>query len=187
MRGRLFAFGSLLVILGSFAVGCGGTRTVAQTVTVTRIVTAAPVGQSASPNYQWLYGRIASLKAVKGGYQLFFDPALMLGGIAANYAAAQADGVHCAPGACEAVPNDYFVADETHHLYVLLLPRSAQVHVLTTGRIVFPEARISTAQLAGLVAHGHVPGVKLFETLDSGVWLEDHFGTIRAIYQQYRP
>ena len=185
MRGRLFAFGSFLVVLGSIAVACGGTQTVTQTVT--RTVSAAPVGQSASPGYQWLYGRIASMKPVKGGYELFFDPALMLGGIAANYAAAQADGVHCAPSACEPVPNDYFIADETHHLYVLLLPRSAQVHVMPKGKNFFPEARISTAQLAGLVAHGHAPGVKLFETLDSGVWLEDHFGTIRAIYQQYRP
>jgi hypothetical protein len=187
MRPRLLAFVSFALALSVIAVGCGATQTVTQTTTVTKTVSAVPVGQTAAPSHQWLYGHIASMKPVQGGYEMMFDPALFLGGIAANYAAAQAQGVHCDPSACQSVPNDYLVVDESHRLYAFLLPTNAEIHVMLKQTNYFPEARITAAQLAALVATGKAQGVELFETLDSGVWIEDDFGTVRAVYQQYRP
>ena len=187
MRSRFHTLSPLVLVLSVFAVGCGATRTVTQTTTIVTTVSAVPVGETATPDHQWLYGHITSMKPARGGYEVMFDPALMLGGIAANYAAAQEASVACAPDACDAVPNDYFIVDESRRLYAFFLPRSAPIHVMLNRANYFPEARITAAQLAALVASGKAQEAKLFETLDSGVWLEDHFGTVRAIYQQFRP
>jgi hypothetical protein len=44
---------------------------------------------------------------------------------------------------------------------------------------------ITVPELAKVVAG--TSGVKLFEPLDSGVWLTTENGTVRSIQQQYQP
>jgi len=77
-----------------------------------------------------------------------------------------------------------YVVDDSHRTLLYLVSPSAHVTVLT------PEANVDGApitigELVQLVA-GKQP-VKLFEPLDSGVWIQVHFDTICSLKQQYRP
>src|SRR6202008_505845 len=126
------------------AAGCGGTRTVVRTVTVER---KAPAVGTAD---QRLFGRIASLERKGDHYELRFDPAWFLSGIAANVAQAEDQGMHCAPSSCPPVANDNYVVDESHRLYTYLLPADVHGTVLTTAD---PNgATITATQLAELGA-----------------------------------
>ena len=49
------------------------------------------------------------------------------------------------------------------------------------------ETPVSVAQLASLVHGETVPGVKLYESLDSGIWLTTDIDKVTKIDQQYRP
>lgn len=141
----------------------------------TRTVVAKACGE------QRLFGHIRSLTRRGDGFTLRFDPAWFLSGVTAN-AAAAADGA-VAPG--QPVPNDNYVVDETHRLYTYLVQPEARVTVLVQNGPLFPGTRVSVAQLAELVA-GRSP-VKLFESLESGVWIRVHGDTVCSLKQQYRP
>jgi hypothetical protein len=97
-----------------------------------------------------------------------YDPAFWLSGITANVAMAQATHTPCAPEKCEPVPNDHFVLDGGHETLTFVLPASTRGTVLTSSSY-FNGTPISAARLAALVAQG--PRAKLFEQLDSGIWL----------------
>jgi hypothetical protein len=161
-------------LLALVLAGCGGTRTVVRTVTVTQ-----PLGGAAQLSF---YGRIVSAQPASGGYFLRFDPAWWLSGVTANVAMAQALNVKCAPRACEAVPNDYYILDDGHEVLTFVLPRSTHGTVLTRP-LKFPGTRIGADRLVQLV--GRPQG--LFEPLDSGVWLRVRGDTVLAFAQQYRP
>ena len=132
-----------------------------------------------------LYGHIKSLTRQGDHFVLRFDPALFLGGVTANTAAAEDGAVE--PG--EPVPNDNYVVDESHRLYTYLVPESARVTVLTAGGALngsgFPATPITVSELVQLV-HGETP-VKLFEPLDSGLWMHVHVDSVCSLEQQYRP
>jgi hypothetical protein len=49
------------------------------------------------------------------------------------------------------------------------------------------ETPVSVAQLASIVQGKNVPGVKLYEPLDSGIWLTTDIDKVTKIDQQYRP
>jgi hypothetical protein len=159
--------------------GCGSTRTVTRTVTVS----GPPRSPIADQN---LYGRIVSTSPAAGGYFVRFDPAWWLGGVAAQVALAHAEHRTCAtPGCTEVpVPNDYYVLDEGHRTLTFFMPRSAYGTVLTKP-LTFPGTRVAADRLARLVAQGH--RANLFEPLESGVWLRVHGGTVQSFAQQYRP
>ncbi len=98
-------------------------------------------------------------------------------------AQAEDDGVTCKAAACAPVANDNYVVDEGHRLLTFFLPASVHGTVLSGRGLA--EKTITAAQLADLVA-GQSP-VKLFEPLDSGVWILVHNDTVRSFAQQYHP
>jgi len=179
---RALAIGSSL-LAAALAAGCGGTRTVVRTVTVER-----PLAAASATGDQRFYGRITSLERKGGRYELRFDPAWFLSGVAANVAQAQDQGTPCQPSACPPVANDNYVIDESHRLLTLIVPANARGTVLTKGGPnggPFPATTISVAQLAQLVAGKS--SLKLFEPLSTGVWILVHVDTVRTFAEQYHP
>ena len=171
---------ALGVLLAAATVGCGSTRTVTKTVTV-----AAPSVQGglAAPKQIVQFGYIKSLARKDGHYVMRFDPALLLSGVTANTAAAEAGVVE--PG--QPVPNDNYVLDEGHRLLNYIVPANARATVLTRygnpGQL--GATRIPVQQLAQLVQGGSP--VKLFEPIDTGFWITVRIDTVRSLDQQYRP
>jgi hypothetical protein len=158
--------------------GCGGARTVTQTVTVT-----APSSASDAAD-QKLYGRIVSIQLYGNGdrYLLRFDPAWFTSGMTAEVAQAEDQGMSCKAVSCAPVPDDNYVVDEGHRVLTYWLPADVHGTVLVGG---VKEVPITGAQLAELVA-GKTP-VKLFEPLESGMWLVIRIDTVRSFAQQYKP
>jgi len=129
------------------------------------------------------FGHISSLTRMGDTYELRFDPAWFVSGITANTAAAE-DGV-VEPG--EPVPNDNYRVEEGDRLLTYLVSPTAKVTVLTRqgDPANFGSTPITVEQLARLV-DGEAP-VKLFEPLDTGVWIRVDVDTVCAIDQQYQP
>ena len=176
MRLALFAVAVLLVA------GCGGTKTVTKTVTVTRDATAKTgVGH---PGEQVQYGFIKSLERSGSGFVLTFDPALLVSGVTANVAQAQAQGTTCAPRACPPVANDNFVINDDHHTLTYLVPATARVTALTKGVSGTP---ITVTQLAGIVNGKNPLGHPLWEGIDTGFWIRVRIDTVISLDQQYHP
>jgi hypothetical protein len=157
-------------------VGCGTTKTVTKTVTVsaTEKTGVGPPGQ------QVQFGHIKSLRLKGTRYVMRFDPEWFLTGVTANTAAAE-DGV-VSPG--EPVPNDNYRVDESHRPYTYIVPTDAHVAVLTSGSHL-EGTPITVAQLAQIVA-GKKP-ITLFEPISTGFWIHIDIDTVRSIKQQYVP
>ena len=161
------------VVLVVLVAGCGDRETPSRTVTVdaTAKQEIGPPGESVQ------FGHIESLTPKGTGYELRFDPALLLSGETANVAAAEDGAV--APG--EPVPNDNYVIDEGHRLLTYIVPANAKVTVLATS----PESTpITVAELAQIVAGDHKP---LWEPIETGFWLRARIDTVRSLDQQYKP
>jgi hypothetical protein len=157
--------------------GCGSTTI--KTVTVVRTV-PQKLGGNAD---QQLFGHVKSIAPARDGYLLRFDPSWLVTGITANVAAAQDDGRTCKPSACQPVPNDVYEVDKGHRLLTFLLPARTRGTVLVGGGL--NTKTIGAAELARIVAG--TSSLKLFEPVDSGVWIRVHSDTVRAFAQQYRP
>jgi hypothetical protein len=172
------AFLAVPAILVALA-GCGGTRTVVETVTVPA-TSKAGLGP---PGEQVQFGHIRSLARKDGRYELSFDPEWFLTGETANAAAAEDGAVP--PG--EPVPNDNYRVDEGHRLFTYRVRPNARVTVLTTkgDPAQLGATPVSVAELARIV--DGTSDVRLFEPLDSGVWITVDGDTVREIDQQYRP
>ncbi len=129
------------------------------------------------------FGHISSLAMRGDRYEMRFDPAWFTSGVTANAAAAE-DGV-VEPG--EPVPNDNYRVEEGHRLLTYLVSPDAHVTVLTRQGDPpnFGATPITVFELAQLV-NGEKP-VKLFEPLDSGVWIRVDIDTVCALDQQYQP
>jgi len=186
----------LTVAAVALAAGCGGggTRNVVRTVTVQKAAVAKTVAVQRKPaalsatGDQRLYGQVKSLERKGDHYELRFDPAFFLSGVAANVAQAEDQQTPCQPSACPPVANDNYVVDEGHRLLTYLVPADVQGTVLTTSGSSsgpFPATTITVAQLAQLIAGQS--SLKLFEPLSSGVWILVHGDTVRTFAQQYRP
>lgn len=130
-----------------------------------------------------IFGHIRSLERDSGRWLLRFDPAWFTSGLTASTAAAE-DGV-VAPG--EPVPNDNYRIDEGHRLLTYVVAPRARVTVLTRhgDPATFGATHVTVPQLAQLV-RGEAP-VRLFEPLDTGVWIRVHVDTVCALDQQYQP
>jgi hypothetical protein len=159
-----------IAVAGIFA-GLYFTKTPA---TRTIVVKTAPCGE------QRLFGHIRSLVRKNGRYEMRFDPAVFTTGVTANTAAVEDGSIP----AGQSVPNDNYVVDESHRTFLYLVPPSTPVRVLTPASYV-SGTPITVAQLALLVA-GKTP-VKLFEPLDTGVWMRVHVDAACSIEQQYVP
>ena len=137
---------------------------------------AAPAGQMV------LFGHIRRLTRAGSRYRLRFDPAWFTSGITANTAAAE-DG---AVPKGQPVPNDNYIVDESGRLLTYLVSPVAHVTVLTNqGTKGITATPITVAELSRIVNGGKHR--KLFEPLDSGVWIRIRIDTIRELDQQYRP
>jgi hypothetical protein len=164
----------LLLASGLLAVGCGGSKTVTETVTVGAKTRAGPPSELAQ------FGYIRSLKRDGGDYRLKFDPAWFLSGETANAAAAEDGAVE--PG--QPVPNDNYTVDEGHRQLTYLVPSTARVTVLADGPSGTP---ITVAELAELVAGKNPLDAPLFEPISTGFWLQIEGDTVSSLDQQYRP
>jgi hypothetical protein len=165
---------ALTAVLTVAAAGCGSTRTVTKTVTVT---------EPAKPPQRDLvfYGHVKSLKPASGGYELRVDPALWLGGLTAQRAAVEDKMLP--PG--EAVPNDYYIRDEGHRLLTYRVPADTRVTVLTNdGQI--RATPITVTELADVLAGKTPSGHRLFEP-KAGYWIRVALDTVRSMDQQYQP
>jgi hypothetical protein len=169
----------LVVVLAvAFAAAGCGTKTVTKTVTVSGTAKSG-VGP---PSELVQFGHIKSLQRKGSGFVMRFDPEWFLSGVTANTAAAEDGAVE--PG--EPVPNDNYRLEEGHRLLTYLVPANAHVTVLTRhGQGPFGATPITVAELARIVGGGKHR--KLFEPLETGVWIRYHIDTVRSIDQQYQP
>jgi hypothetical protein len=158
--------------------GCGSTKVVTKTVTVSTTAKS----ELGPPSELTQFGYIKTLGRKGSGYALRFDPALLLTGVTANTAAAEDGAVP--PG--QPVPNDNYRLNEGHRLLTYLVPANARVTVLTNhGQGALGETPIAVAELFRIVNGGKHR--RLFEPLATGVWLRIHGDTVRALDQQYQP
>jgi hypothetical protein len=173
---------ALVALAAIVAAGCSSsTETV--TTTIPAATLPGPTSDLGPPRQRVEFGHIKSLTKKGGRYELRWDPAEFLSGETANAAAAEDGAVD--PG--EPVPNDNYVVEESHRLYTYFVRPSAKVTVLTNNGSGILDTPVSVAQLAGLVQGKKVPGVKLYEPLDSGLWITTDIDTVTGIQQQYRP
>lgn len=169
----------LTFLAAAMVAGCGGTKTVTETVTVTSPA-PAPLG----PPRNWVeFGHIDSLRREGGRYMMRFDPEWFLSGVTADQAAAEDGAVE--PG--EPVPNDNYRVDESNRLYTYVVAGNAKVTVVTNrgNPAQLGATPISVAELTKIV--NGTSTMKLFEPLDSGVWLTIHGDRVLAIDHQYQP
>jgi hypothetical protein len=151
-------------------------------------LSAAPTTAAASPcaNGATQYGHIKSLSRNGARYALRFDPALWLSGITAQRAAVEDRAIR--PG--EAVPNDYYIVDESHRLLTYLVPATARVTVLTTRGDPNRSGATSVTvrEVVQLLNGRHPRGLRLTEP-KAGFWLRivTSSGTVTALDQQYQP
>jgi hypothetical protein len=119
------------------------------------------------------YGHVRSLTPRGGRFEMRFDPAWWLTGVAAERAAVQDKAIR--PG--EAVPNDYYIVEAGHRLLTCPVPASATVTVL--NRRALPQSMPTTvAKLAQLVRSG----------TSNGFWIRlDKRGSVISLDQQYQP
>jgi hypothetical protein len=136
---------------------------------------AAPAGQVT------LFGHIKKFTRKGGHYEMRFDPAWFTSGVTANRAAAEDGAV--TPG--QPVPNDNYVVEGGHRLLTYLVPTRARVTVLTNTGTGICSTAIPVPELSRIVNGGLHR--KLFEPLDTGVWIRVRIDTVRQIDQQYHP
>jgi hypothetical protein len=163
-------------VLALVGAGCGSTKAVTRTVTVT-----SGAGATVPPRELVFYGHVRSLKPTDGEFQLRVDPALWLEGLTAQRAAVD-DGA-IAPG--EAVPNDYYIRDEGHRLLTYRVPAGARVTVLTYGGGIKGRV-IAVAEYAALRDGRNPRHIRLFEP-KAGFWIRVATDTVRSMDQQYQP
>jgi hypothetical protein len=161
---------------------------VAKTVTVQQQAAALSATQPqaaalSATGDQRLYGQVKSLERKGDHYELRFDPAFFLSGVAANVAQAEDQHTPCQPSACPPVANDNYVVDEGHRLLTYLVPADVRGGVITT--CCTPSTTITVGQLAEIVSGKS--SLKLFEPLSTGVWILVHVDTVRTFAQQYLP
>jgi hypothetical protein len=129
-----------------------------------------------------LYGHVSSLTRRAGRFELRFDPAWWLTGVAAERAAADDGAIR--PG--EPVPNDYYVVDEGHRLLAFVVSAGARVTVLTSSAV---GTRITVSELAQLVAGRNPRHRRLLEP-KAGYWIRvggRYPNPVVSLDQQYQP
>jgi hypothetical protein len=133
---------------------------------------AAPAGQMV------LYGHIKKLTRKGSHFELRFDPAWFTSGVTASRAKLEDTG-------SSDVPNDNYTVEEGHRLLTYLVPTTARITVLVSNAKGISSTPIPVDELARIVNGGKHR--KLFEPLDSGIWIRIRIDTVRELDQQYKP
>ena len=177
--------GLVLGVVG-VAAGCGSTKTVTKTVGTTVTVTSTSTSQAtplpsvqlppAAPAGQMvLYGHIKSLARKSGRFEMRFDPAWWLSGVAAERAAIEDKAI--SPG--DPVPNDYYIVDEGHRTLTYVVAANAPVTVVTSGA---GHARTTVSELAKRLS-GKTPS-------GFGFWIrvgDEYPNPVLSLDQQFQP
>jgi hypothetical protein len=127
-----------------------------------------------------MYGHVKSITRVGRRFEMRFDPAWWLTGLAAQRAALEDTG-------SGDVPNDYYIVEEGHRLLTFAVLASAQVAVLTGGGI--HRTQISVSELAQIVK-GKNPKHRRLSEPKAGFWIrigEKYPNPAVTLYQQYQP
>ncbi len=138
---------------------------------------------AAQPCGDRVFGHIRSLVRKGDHYELQFDPAWFTSGVTANTAAAEDGKVE--PG--QPVPNDNYVVDESDRTLKYLVRPGAHVTVLVNNDTGILSTPITVSELSEIARTGQSSRRKLFEPLESGVWIRYRIDTVCALDQQYRP
>jgi hypothetical protein len=136
-----------------------------------------PVAAERPPNV--LYGHIRSMIRTGRRFEMRFDPAWWLTGVAAQRAALEDTG-------SSDVPNDYYIVEEGHRLLTFVVPANARVDILTGAA---QHSTISAAELAQIVNGRNPRHRRLFEPR-AGFWIrigEKYPNGAVALFQQYQP
>lgn len=129
------------------------------------------------------YGYVRSLVPSGSGYRMRFDPALWLSGETARRAAVE-DGA-IAPG--EAVPNDYYIRNESAKQLTYTVPRNARVTIVTNQFLSgLTSTRIAVSELAAIVKGRNPRNRKLYGPA-LGFWARIAGDRVTALEQQYQP
>jgi hypothetical protein len=133
---------------------------------------ATPAGQMT------LYGHIKRLSRTNSRFELGFDPAWFTSGVTASRAKLADTG-------SSEVPNDNYTVEEGHRLLTYIVPTTARITVLTNNGTGIASTRINVSELARIVNGGKHR--RLFEPLDSGIWIRVRIDTLQELDQQYKP
>jgi hypothetical protein len=163
----------VLIALTAVAAACGSSSSRSA-----QPVTAATFPER-PPNV--LFGHIESLKRTGQAFELKFDPAWWLSGVAAQRAALEDTG-------SSDVPNDHYIVDESHRLLTFVVPADAHVTVVThrqgTGSVA-----ISSSELAEIV-QGRNPEHRPIFSSKLPFWIrigEKYPNPALTLDQQYQP
>ncbi len=132
------------------------------------------------PRVLVFYGNVATLNRTAGRWILRVDPAAFLSGLTAQRAAVE-DG---AIGPGEAVPNDFYLRNESKKLLTYIVAPNARITVITAGIRV---TRVPVAEFAALVKGKNPRKRKLFGSPTEGYWAQVRGATVLSMDQQYRP
>jgi hypothetical protein len=143
---------------------------------------SAPAAPAAVPKLppSVFYGHIQTLTRKGGHYEMKFDPAWWLTGLAAQRAKLEDTG-------SRDVPNDYYIVEEGHRLLTFAVTPSARVTVLVGGGA--SRARVSVAELAQIV-RGRNPMHRRLSERKAGFWIRIGVGLLSpavTLDQQYQP
>ena len=133
---------------------------------------AAPAGQTTT------FGYVKKLRRTGARYLMRFDPTWFTSGVTASVASKEDTG-------SADVPNDNYRIEEGHRLLTYVVPTNARITVLVNGSKGMCTTPISVAELARIVSGKSK--LKLFEPLQSGVWIRVWIDTIKELDQQYQP
>jgi hypothetical protein len=126
-----------------------------------------------------LYGHIKAMTRAGRDFELRFDPAWWLTGVAAQRANLEDTG-------SSDVPNDYRIIDEGHRLLTLVVLSTARVNVLTGAA---QKTSISAAELSEIVNGRNPHHRRLFER-EAGFWVQigdEYPNPAVTVDQQYQP
>ena len=168
------ALAFLLLTVTALAAGCGSSAN----------QSAQPASAATLPERpaNVLFGHITSMTRTDGGFEVKFDPAWWLSGVAAQRAALEDTG-------SADVPNDYYIVDETHRLLTVPVSPDARITVVTHGDKGIGSVAISPAELVEIV-HGRNPEHRPLFSAKLPFWLqlgEKYPNGAETLDQQYQP
>ena len=168
------ALALLLLIVTALAAGCGSSADESAQPAAAATLPPRP------PNV--LFGHVTSMTRTDAGFEVKFDPAWWLSGVAAQRAALEDTG-------SSDVPNDYYIVDEAHRLLTVPVSPDARITVVTHGDNGIGSAAVSPAELVEIVK-GTNPEHRPLFSAKLPFWLqlgEKYPNGAQTLDQQYQP